>query len=355
MFKSINYLLLLVLCGSCAACNRTPNPTPEPAPITYNPTESKPTESIDLQIAQSIAQQICQFSDGSFPNWPRINEFKQWLTPSETAAVERVEKTFRKKMTQKSITIYEARSLFIAQNTTCDLKFKENDDFGRIQFTFLQKTPFVPINAFPNTSHTVQTWLDAFNAAWKGEARSRIVNIVLFKDGINWKLASNIEKSFSNPLDEKEAIASFTTALDHGELDVAHWVLLSLCAQDEPSCSSYRELYYSAENQLSQNAKFAEQYLVIDNQKLTSIVQNGMLPYTAAKLSITNNSDQTISNITMKSTEPEPQYCVLQATRQKRGDDPISIPPHQSVTGYCALSPETKPYARLEWVDFLVK
>jgi len=354
--KSLIFLTTLL---SCVACNRSADQSPQDnTPQTYNLSNGTPTESIDLKLAESIAQKICQLSDGPFPNWPRVDEFKQWLTTSEVAAVHRVERAFRKHISQQQMPIYEATSRFIAQNTTCDLKFKENDDFNNIQYTFLQKTPFVPTATPQSTSHSTYNaddYLAAYNAAWKGEARSRIVNIVLFKEGSHWKLSSNVEKNFADPLDEKEAISTFTTALDHGELDVAQWILLSLCAQDKKACSSYNDLYDAASKQFSVNAAFAQQYLVIDNLKLTAIVQNSILPYTAAKLSITNNSDKSISNITMKSTEPEPQYCVLQATRQKRGDDPITIPPHQSVTAYCALSAQTKPFAQLEWLDFLIQ
>ena len=328
-------------------------------PTSYEPSRGKPDLPCDENAAKKIALELCRLSDGPFPNWPRVDEFEQWLTPDEARAVRRVDAAFKKHIPKKQIPKYNAVSRFIAQNTSCELTYSEKDTNSvAIGFEFIQKTPYVPfapeINSSDDPVALENAWLAEYNKNWDGSFRTRHVNIILKLDSDNnWKILSNVAKNYANPLDKRDTERQFITELEHGLLERARWDLLMLCNEDETSCGDFTALYDQAEQQFAQSASFAREFLSIDEQKIIYIAQNSILPYTAATLNITNNSDFTLSNVMMRTDEKDPQFCVLQNTRQKRGDDPAVIAPHTSVKVYCALSAETRSSVKLEWVDFI--
>lgn len=328
------------------------------APTSYPTSNGSPDSRFEDAEAQKIASELCRLSDGPFPNWPRLSEFEQWLSPSEVRAVKRVDAALRADIPKKQMPKYDAIARFIAQNTICNFQFRENDkNSNAINFVFEQKTPTVPFAPELSPSDDLKAledaWLAEFNKAWKGDHRTRIVNIVLKKDDDNnWKIISNVEKNYANPLDKRDAENNFFKELELGQLEHARLELVTLCNYNKSACDDYRALFDQAKQQFALSAAFARDFLSIDSQKLTYIAQKNILPYTAATLDITNNSDLVVSNIIMTTNEPEPQFCILQNTRQKRGDDPVTLMPHASAKVYCALAPETKPFAKLDWVDF---
>ena len=327
-------------------------------PTSYSTSSGTPDTRFEEAEALKIAADLCKLSDGPFPNWPRLSQFQQWLSPSEARAVKRVDDALRADIPKKQLPKYDAIARFIAQNTICNLKFRENDNkLNAINFVFEQKTPTVPFAPELPPSDDLKAledaWLAEFNKSWKGDYRTRVVNIILKKDdNNNWKIISNIESNYAIPLDKRDAENDFFKELELGLFEHARLKLVTLCNYNKPACNDYRAFFDQAKQQFSRSAAFARDFLQIDSQKLTYIAHNNILPYTAVTIDVTNNSDLIVSNIVMTTHESEPQFCVLQNTRQKRGDDPATLMPHTSAKVYCALSPETKPFAKLDWVDF---
>lgn len=340
--------LYFIGCVCMAAC----------ADRVYPPSLGEATESIEFAYRDDLARQLCQLSKGSFPNWVYYERFRDWLTHEEWHAMKRIYDAFDRRLTPRSRPLYLAQNRFLADNTTCELKLTKPLSGGDVEYVFMQTSPYIPF--LPENSSAQKTgqspeeaWYDLIVQYYEGETHSEIVSIVMTKEEDRWITRSNIEENYANPIDHRDAMTQFQTALEAGQFEEAEWLSLSLCHDRKGNdCAVYEDMIDGARESFRQIMAIAQKELVINDQKLTYVSYQNMAPYTSAKLSITNRGEHIIKNMVMRTHANPPQTCLLQNKRQQRTDNPSVIMPGETVTAYCALSENTHNFDRLTWFYF---
>ena len=337
---------LLILSTSCQ------NPD---IPVTLG----KPDHSLDNFIPVDTALHLCQFSRGTLPNWMIWTDYQDYLSNSEKNAFRDLELALLPQIPVRHRPKAKAVATFIAKHTHCFYDralppISEIDKTGARSFTFLQTYPVVPNVPPPQNLNTMtpdeqkNAWVDAMDAAYDQKTYQQQIRIIIEPNGHNsYILRSNIQKLFTEPL----KVQKFWDDMDALRLSEAFESLAMACTKNDDSCEELRT-YWIATEMFRQNSiqKF-ENAIEISKPKMTSVALTGASSYTAAEMTLTNHSDRTFSNIIFATDEVKPQHCLLQNTRTKRDDHPLTLLPGQSTQAYCALNADTRPWVNLSvWI-----
>lgn len=315
--------------------------------------------ALDQFIPIDTALHLCRFSRGTLPNWMLWREYQDYLSPSEKQAFHDLEQSLLAQIPVRHRPKATAVATFIAKHTHClyehDLPpITEIDKTGARAYTFLQNYPVVPNVPEPPNLDTMtpdeqkNAWIDALDSAYNQNSRQRQIRIIVEQNEKNsYILRSNIQKIFSEPL----KIQNFWNNIDALKLTDAFESLVMACTKNDPSCEDLRTYWIATELFRKDSAQKFENAVEISKPKMTSVALTGTSSYTVAQMTLTNHSDRTFSNVIFTTDEVKPQHCLLQETRTKRDDHPLTLQPGQSAQAYCALDADTRPWVNLSvWI-----
>lgn len=321
----------------------------------YAPTVGEASDAIEETWRDVMAESLCRWTNGGFPNWGVYARFQPVLSREEWHAMKRVASAFEKRISPPSMPLYFAKSQFLADHTTCALKFKKTSAQA-VEYVYMQTSPYLPFlpEKLPDMSRNASAqaaWYDQIVSHDQGETHDEVVRILMVKQDDRWITHTQIAQNYADPIDAHDAAVQFHIALEEGRFDEAEWLRLSLCSSDA-SCSAWDDMITSARETFREIASVAQKTLVIESQKMTYVSYDNMSPYTSSQLVLTNNGPHVIRHIMMRTHTQPPQTCLLQNTRHQRTDDPVILRPGETVTAYCALSENTLPMEKLTWFYF---
>ena len=331
-----------------AACHHT---SPDDQNNTNHVDSSQPVH----QEPQEIAEILCQYSRGSYPNWMMYKNYMDYLQPDEASAVEYVAQQLKNAVAPSGRPKQLAVATFIAKHTQCYLIPEESnqmDSTNAVLFVFNQTTPKVPnVPDLKDTNHSpdemTDAWVSSFEQAWNGEKVSRKIFIVLENHQNQYKLRSHIAKAYAKPLQQK----AFWNSLENDRYEKAEDELQHICLSDRELCDSLKPYLDSA---VVSNHSMVQQFIqdVEIGEVFLKVVQlAGNSSYTVAHFNLNNHGDRIWRHMVFTTDEKTPQHCVLQASQNKRGDDELTLNPGQSVEAWCALSSDTLPSIHLSYLS----
>jgi len=309
---------------------------------------------------ETIAETLCRHTQGSFPNWPRLEAFRDYLAPEEAAAVAYVADALQQQIPRTQWPKYHATAQFMATHTQCSLIRQTPDaNSGAHVFTFEQRLPRVPLvpelqpnpQTPPNTQ--AQQWLKAFETAYEGNHDLRTVNIVLVPSPSGYVLDSSIADTFAQPIAATQATDGFFQALEAGDLPLAQAYKMQLCMLDAETCAQFQPFYDAAQHLHDQIQRHWHHHVTMGEVQYRYVALSHGRGYTAASFELENRGPTPLTNITMQADTRPPQRCLLQHERTRRNDAPLRLEPGTKATAYCALSDNTPPHTTLSivWHD----
>lgn len=343
MNRGIRIAVGIFLCLCMMACQKQ-----DPVPLS----EGNANHALDAWIAQDNAQMLCRYSRGAFPSWHLWREYQHLLNDEELDAIQFVQKRLERRVPLRMRPKMTAVAKFIARHTVCEpdinAVFKQTDNAGNIMFTFQQTVPHVPnvppIQITPEMSNLdiEKAWGAAFDKHFNGASKTRTIQITVEpakNDKKQYLMRSNIFDSYATPIQ----ISDFWKKLESWQLNDALELLSIACVQNRRLCdemTSHFEAANTIQHRLAEEFENDVEYVL---NRLTSVSLTGNSRYTVAHLTLTNRGQKTYEHILMKTDEVTPQYCILQAKRTWRDDDPLMLEPGQSVDGWCMLGSNTAP------------
>lgn len=312
-----------------------------------------------LSDPQAIAELICRYSRGSFPNWTLWPDFIDYLPVGERGAVQYVSERLLSQIPERRRPKHLAVSRFIANHTSCALGIESGepviarDSTGAISFKFNQTFPAVPNVPPPyglkEMSPKAQeaAWLRAFEReSLNGESYTRSFSVTVAPDeDARYIVRTNILKSYAEPL----RINQFWQSMYLWQFEKAFEQLTVMCVQEHPACEDLKAYYAStAAFRRDMSARFARDVSITDiRQKLVAPGAGGS--YTVLEMTLTNHGSRDYTGLVFATDEAERQYCELQSERTRREDRPLTLRAGESRTAWCALSGDTKPWIEPEF------
>lgn len=315
---------------------------------------------VERPALEIIAETLCRHTQGSFPNWPRLEAFRDYLAPEEAAAVAYVADALQQQIPREQWPKYHATAQFMATHTHCSLIHQTPDEnSGAHVFTFEQRLPHVPLVPERQSAHQTppkvqtQQWLKAFETAYEGEHDLRTVNIVLVPSPGGYVLDASIADTFAQPIATTQATDGFFQALETGDLTQAQAYKMQLCMLDAEACDHLQPFYDVAQRLHNQIQRNWHHHVTMGEVQYRYVALSHGRGYTAASFELENHGPTPLANIIMQADTRPPQRCLLQRERTRRNDTPLRLEPGTKATAYCALSDNTPPHTTLSmlWHD----
>ena len=334
----MTFLILIVFCG----CKKTDS-------------DSVHTQEIVERTPEEIAQYLCQFSRGSFPNWILYPHYEKYLRPDEAQAVKYIAEKLKGEIAPSGRPKQLAIATFISLHTECIPVPEETitrSDSGTTGYEFEQHVPVVPHvpDVVPDSAMSddkvTKQYIDAFESSWDEKYRTRKIQIVLehTEDG-QYLIKTRIAHTYARHLREE----LFWRSMDSEWYDKAAEQLKEICQNDEELCQSLSPFMDSATRVTDDmKQRFYHEVDVGDVQfKMVSLTKGDA--YTVAYFTLTHHGDHPYNHIIFTTDEKNPQHCELQASQNKRQDEPLVLNPGQTLQAWCILNSDTLPTAKLSY------
>lgn len=317
--------------------------------------DSVHTQEIIERSPEEIAKYLCQYSRGSFPNWILYSHYEKYLSQSEAQAVKYIAEKLRETIAPSGRPKQLAIATFISLHTECipvpeETSIDENS--GLTGYVFEQHVPVVPHvpDVISDTSMSddkiTKLYMDAFDSSWNGDYRTRKIQIVLEQtENGQYLIKTRIAPTFARHLRED----LFWRSMDAEWYDKAAEQLEDICQNDDELCKSlspFMDSAYRVTDDMKQ--RFYHEVDVGEIQyKLVALTKNNA--YTVAYFTLTHHGSSPYHHIIFTTDEKNPQHCELQASQNKRDDDPLVLNPGQTLQAWCALNSDTLPTVQLSY------